>query len=132
MATINDALANAQLDSFGARFANGFLRFYGDTAPADANAALTGATLIAEINLDATPFDAAAGRSLTKAGADTYSDDQINQDGTVNTFRLVSADGTHVLQGTVTATGGGGEITLQDVNLVQNGTLTITGFSITQ
>jgi hypothetical protein len=47
-------------------------------------------------------------------------------------FRITDSAGTtcHV-QGNITATGGGGDMTLDNISIAQNQTVTVSGFSIT-
>lgn len=98
-------------------------------APADCAAAITG-TILATINL-ASDWMAAAG-SGTKAKAGTWQDTLADNTGTADFFRLFASDGTTChIQGTVTATGGGGDMTLDNVSIAQNQQVTITTFTLT-
>lgn len=60
MASITTAQRNRAADAVTARCNNGFVRIYAGTPPADANAALSGNTLLAELAFGATAFGAAA------------------------------------------------------------------------
>lgn len=52
--------------------------------------------------------------------------------GTAAHFRLYASDGTTChMQGTVTATGGGGDLTLDNTNIANAQTVNITGFTLT-
>lgn len=98
-------------------------------APATCATADSG-TVVATLNL---PSDwMAASSSGVKAKSGTWQDASADAAGTVAHFRIYASDGTTChMQGTVTATGGGGDLTL-DNNVVSSGqTVTITSFSIT-
>jgi hypothetical protein len=52
--------------------------------------------------------------------------------GTAGHFRLFASNGTTChMQGTVTATGGGGDLTLDNTNIANGQTVQITGFTLT-
>lgn len=74
--------------------------------------------------------DAASGQKV-KAG--TWEDaDGADNAGTAAHFRLYASDGTTChMQGTVTATGGGGDMTVQNTNFAAGQDVTITGFTLT-
>ena len=59
MASITTANRNRAADPVAARCNSGLLRVYSGTPPADANAALSGNTLLAELTFGATAFGAA-------------------------------------------------------------------------
>jgi hypothetical protein len=73
---------------------------------------------------------AAAGGS--KAYNPTWSDNSADAAGTAGHFRIYANDGTTCgMQGTVTATGGGGDLTVDNTNFAAGQQFTITGFTIT-
>lgn len=99
-----NAARDAALNAITATLNNGSLRIYGGTAPADADAALGGATLLAELPLGATAFGAASGGVAT-ANAIT-ADSSADADGVPTFFRLLASNGTTVVyQGTAGASG---------------------------
>lgn len=83
---------NLALDAFLAQLNNGFLRLYNGTAPANADAALSGNTLLAELGLGATAFGAASAGVAT-ANAITR-DSSANNSGTPTFARWYKSDGT--------------------------------------
>jgi hypothetical protein len=95
-----DAAANAVV----ALCNNGFLRIYSGTAPANANTALSGNTLLAEVGFGATAFGAASSGVCT---ANAISPDtSADATGTPTFFRTFQSDGTTVVfQGTAGASG---------------------------
>lgn len=117
------AIRNAQLDAWETTIGTApILRLYNGTPPANVAAALSGNTLLAEGSLPSDWAAAAASGSKAKSGTWTLTGQSGAGSGTAATFyRIYASDGTtpHE-QGTVTATGGGGDLTL-DNNSVANG-----------
>jgi hypothetical protein len=96
------------------------------TVPATAATADAG-TLLASITL---PSDWLANASAgSKARAGTWSG-TASDDGTAGHFRIKAGATTHI-QGTVTATGGGGDMTLVNTSLASSQPITIDSFTLT-
>ena len=73
---------------------------------------------------------AASGGSKAKTG--TWEDLSADAAGTAGHFRLYASDGTTChIQGTITATGGGGDMTLDNVVIAAAQAITITAFTVT-
>jgi hypothetical protein len=129
---LSDAVANAMLDAFEVAIGtSAVLKIYDLTAGAPANcaAAITG-TVLATINLPSDWMAAAASRSKAKLG--TWQDTSADGAGTADFFRVFASDGTTChYQGTVTATGGGGDATLDNPVIAAGQTVTVTGFTLT-
>lgn len=124
------AVRNAQLDAVESTTGTAaLLRIYSGAAPANCAAAASG-TLLAEITL---PSDwMAAASSGSKALSGTWQDASANATGTAGHFRLLDSGGTTChAQGTVTATGGGGDLTLDNTSIASGQSVTITSFTIT-
>ena len=86
-------------------------------------------TVLATLSLPSDWMADAASGSKAKAG--TWSDTEADSTGTAGHFRLYATDGTtQHIQGTVTVTGGGGDMTLDSVSITAGQTVTITGFTI--
>jgi hypothetical protein len=133
--TMNEPLRNAILDGINTFVDAGLLRIYSGSKPATANLAPTG-TLLASITLPADAFAAASAGAIAKAG--TWSDPSANDTGTAGYFRISetgdddSLDGDfHRIDGTVTATGGGGDLTLDSVSIAALQAVTVNTFTIT-
>lgn len=123
------AVRNNQLDQVEATAgATAKLQLRTGTQPANAAAAATG-TLLREITLPADWMNAAATGSKTKLG--TWSDSSVGTAGTVAHFRIVDNAGTtcHV-QGSVTATGGGGDMTVDNAVIAVSQTITVNTFTL--
>jgi hypothetical protein len=124
------AVRNAQLDAVESTTGTAaILRIYSGAAPANCAAAASG-TLLAEMTL---PSDwMAAASSGSKALSGTWQDASANATGTAGHFRLLDSGGTTChAQGTVTATGGGGDLTLDNTSIASGQSVTITSFTIT-
>jgi len=98
-------------------------------APADCDTADAG-TVLATLSLPSDWMAAAANGSKAKAG--TWEDASADAAGTAAHWRLYKSDGTTcVAQGTITATGGGGDLTLVNTNIAEGQPITITSFTLT-
>lgn len=95
-------------------------------APADAAAADSG-TVLATMTLPSDWLAAAA--SGSKAIAGTWQDTSADAAGTVGHFRIKQGATCHI-QGSVTATGGGGDMTLDNNVLAVGQQVTVTSFTI--
>lgn len=109
------------------------LRFYSGTKPGKCSDAP--GTLLASITLtgDFMSGASAAGNVVTKAKnpASTWSA-QANPGGVIGYYRIYDSTLTTCHeQGTVTATGGGGDITIDNTTVALNQTITITSKTIT-
>lgn len=121
--TTNTALKNSLLDGIDAVFNNGTCVLYTGTPPGAGNAA-TG-TVLATINLGADSFAAASGG--TKAKTNTWTATATGA-GVAGYFRLINSGATQILEGNVTTTGGGGDITLDNTNIAVGQSVTINTF----
>ncbi len=95
--------------------------------PANAAAADTG-TLLASMALPSDWLAAASAGAKTLLG--TWQDTSADAAGTAGHFRIKQGATTHI-QGNITATGGGGDLTLDNVSIALAQQVTITGFTIT-
>ena len=127
----SDTVANAMLDAFETAIGtSAVLKIYDLTAgaPANCGAAITG-TVLATLSLPSDWMAAASSRSKAKSG--TWQDASADAAGTADFFRLFASDGTTChAQGTVTVTGGGGNLTLDNTSIASGQSITITSFSI--
>ena len=124
------AVRNAQLDAVESTTGTAaILRIYSGAVPGNCAAAASG-TLLAEMTL---PSDwMAAASSGSKALSGTWQDASANATGTAGHFRLLDSGGTTChAQGTVTATGGGGDLTLDNTSIASGQSVTITSFTLT-
>ena len=119
---------NAMLDALEATIgASPVLQLRTGNPPATADVASTG-TVIATMILPADWLSAAAGRAKSLLG--TWQDTSADATGTVQHFEIRSSGGTPGLRGTVTLTGAGGDITLDQVALNTSQSVSLTSFSL--
>jgi hypothetical protein len=96
--------------------------------PANCAAANTGSLLI-EISLPSDWMNAASGGTKTLLGSWTGS---ATGTGTAGHFRIFdSGDTTCGIQGSITATGGGGDMTLDNTSIATGQTVTVNSFTLT-
>lgn len=121
---------NAQLDAFETAIgASAVLKIRTGTVPATCATADSG-TVLATLTLPSDWMAAASSGSKAKSG--TWEDTSADAAGTAAHFRLYASDGTTChAQGTVTATGGGGDMTVDNTSFASGQSFTITGFTIT-
>lgn len=104
------------------------LQFRSGAQPANCAAAASG-TLLCELALPADWQAAASAGSKVKAG--TWSGTGVAA-GSAGHFRLVDNAGTTChMQGSVTATGGGGDLTVDNVSIAVGQTVTVNTFTTT-
>lgn len=102
------------------------LNLHSGTQPSSASVADTG--LLASILLPSDWMGAASSGSKQLAGTWTGS---ATAAGTVGHFRLITSASVCEMQGTVTATGGGGDMTLDNTSVSASQTITVTTFTLT-
>lgn len=94
--------------------------------PANVAAADSG-TVLATLNLPSDWLAAASGGEKAQSG--TWEDTSADATGTAAHYRIYASDGTtQKVQGSVTATGGGGDLTVQNTSFAAGQAFTITGF----
>lgn len=126
---LSTVVRNARLDVIESTIgASPKLQLRTGAPPANCAAADSG-TLLAEMTCPADWLQAAANGSKALSGAWTTAGLPAAGTGTAaGHYRLKDSAGTTCHeQGTVTVTGGGGDLTLDNVNIAENQTITITG-----
>jgi len=126
------AVRNSRLDAIESTIGTSpFLRIYSGTPPANPAAALSGNTLLAEVALPSDWLAAASGGTKSKSG--TWTDSSADGTGTASFYRIYASDGTTCHeQGTVTATGGGGDMTVDSTSFTAGQSFTINTWSYTE
>jgi hypothetical protein len=127
---LSTTVRNARLDQIETTIGTSvILRIYSGTKPTACADTATG-DLLAEMTLPSDWMAAASSGSKAKAG--TWSDASANGTGTAGYFRILESTGTTChLQGTVTGTGGGGDLELDNTSIATGQAVTISTFSIT-
>ena len=124
------AVRNAQLDAFESTTgASAVLRILSGTVPATCATTQTG-TLLASLSLPSDWMSAASAGAKALLG--TWNDTSADATGTAGYFRILDSTGTTChAQGTITATGGGGDMTLDNTSIASGQTVTVTSFTLT-
>lgn len=137
------SIANAQAiqgcDAFvdacdlGSTNASAHVRIYSGTPPTLVDDALSGNTLLAELVMSNPAFGAATDINPgARATASAISDDTTaDAGGTATFFRILDRNNTPRIQGSITATGGGGDMTLNTVSIVINALVKVTSLTTT-
>lgn len=136
--SFSTAFANKVLDAFGNAgagfgFDAGVLEIRSGAAPGPD--AADGGTLLASITLPADAFAAAGSKSMAKAG--TWEDASADATGTAAHFRVKQSGDTggatgstdERIEGTVTGTGGGGDMELDNTSIAAAQAVTINTFT---
>ena len=122
---------NAKLDAVETAIGTApVLKIRTGAQPANCAAADTG-TVLVTINL-ASDWMAAASSGAKSMSGLPVTDLSADATGTAGHFRLYASNGTTCgLQGSITATGGGGDMTLDNVLIATAQLVSITGFTLT-
>lgn len=108
---------NGEADFIGVAADSGYIRIYSGSQPTDADTALSGQTLLAELRFGADAFPAAVAGLLT-ANAITQ-DSSADATGTATWARILKSDGTTVLFD--------GSVGTASANVILNTTSIVTG-----
>lgn len=127
---VSVAVANAALDTLESTIGtSAVLKIRTGAAPATCATADSG-TVLATLTLPSDWMAAASSGSKAKSG--TWQDTSADASGTAAHYRIYASDGTTChLQGSVTVTGGGGDMTLDSVSITSGQTVTITAYTLT-
>ncbi len=127
---LSTAVRNARLDAIEVTVGTApILEIFTGAQPANCAAADSG-TKLASITLPSDWMAAAASGSKAKSG--TWQDASADASGTAAHWRLKDSGGTTVhAQGSVTATGGGGDMTVDNTNFAAGQSFTVNTFTLT-
>lgn len=123
------AVRNSQADNHTPNYNTGYQRIYNGTKPTDANTALSGNTLLAELRYSATAFGAAVAGVAT-ANAITQ-DSSADATGTATFARNFKSDGTTVISDFTVGTSGA-DLNLVTLSIVITQPVQVTSCTITQ
>jgi len=127
---LSTSVRNAELDAIETAVgASAVLKVRTGAQPATCAVADSG-TVLATCNLPADWMAAASAGSKALSG--TWQDASADNTGTAAHFRLYASDGvTCHMQGAITLTGGGGDMTVDSVNFTAGQQFTVTAFTLT-
>lgn len=120
------ARRDEMLTTFCAHANSGILRIYDSAQPANADTALSGQMVLAELTMNATAFVIAAGVATANA---VTQDASANNTGTATWFRLFKADGTTVLMDGNVSTSGA-DCNLDSTSITVTVPVSITAFTL--
>jgi hypothetical protein len=124
----SDSATNAALDAIETAIGvSPTLEIRSGAAPATCAAAATG-TVLATAALPSDFMSNATSRAKALLG--TWQDTSADASGTAGHFRIRQGATCHI-QGSVTASGGGGDMTLDNTNIALGQQVTVTAFNIT-
>ena len=123
------SVRNAELDAIETAIGAGaVLKIRTGSVPATVATADSG-TVLATMTLPSDWMAAASSGSKAKSG--TWQDTSADATGTAGHFRIYASDGTTAhIQGTVTITGGGGDLILDNTSIASGQVVTVSSFSI--
>lgn len=121
------ASTDAIVDRIDAGAGAGTLKIYTGSQPADADDAESG-TLLVTITLSDPAYGAASNGVASLSG--TPSGTAVAA-GTAGYFRVEDSTGANVFDGSVTATGGGGDLELDNTSIASGQSVTISSLSFT-
>ena len=126
---LSTTVRNALLDAIETAIGTApILKIRSGSAPANCAAADSG-TVLATATLPSDWMAAASGGSKSLSG--TWQDTSADATGTAAHFRLYDSGGTTChAQGTVTATGGGGDMTVDSTSFTSGQSFTVTSFTL--
>jgi hypothetical protein len=127
---LSTTVRNARLDAIETAIgATAVMRIRTGAQPADCAQADSG-TLLAELTLPSDWLAAAAAGAKAKSG--TWQDASANGTGTAAHFRIYESTGTTChLQGSITITGGGGDMEVDNTSFAAGQQFTVTSFTLT-
>jgi hypothetical protein len=125
--TARSAAADAVVDLIDAGAAAGTLKIYSGSVGTTANDTPAG-TLLATVAWADPAFGAASSGVATATDPASVN---ASATGTAGCFLVEDSNGNNVFDGTVTATGGGGDLTLSSTSLVSGSPVDITSFTYT-
>ena len=126
---LSNACVNAEADTLSALLGNGYLRLYSTGQPANADTALSGQTMLAELRFSVTAAPAAVAGVITFNAITSATAAASN---TATWFRCLKSDGTTVVfDGTVDVAGNTPNLALNSVVISSGATVSVSSFTHT-
>ena len=126
---LSNACVNAEADALSALLAKGYLRLYSTGQPANADTALSGQTMLAELRFSVTAAPAASAGVITFNAITSATAAASN---TATWFRCLKSDGTTVVfDGTVDVAGNTPNLALNSVAISAGATVSVSSFTHT-
>ena len=126
---LSHACVNAEADALSALLGNGYLRLYSTGQPINADTALSGQTMLAELRFSVTAALAASAGVITFNAITSATAAASN---TATWFRCLKSDGTTVVfDGTVDVAGNTPNLALNSVVISAGATVSVSSFTHT-
>lgn len=127
---LSTTVRNARLDAIETAISTSPVLKIRTGAPPAACSTADSGTVLATLTLPSDWMANASGGTKAKLG--TWEDTSADATGTAGHFRIYDSGGTTChIQGTITATGGGGDLTVDSVAITAGQDILITGFTLT-
>lgn len=119
----------AAINALAALANNGYLRIFSNDS-ADPDSPSNG-TLLAELRFAATAFQSAVddGTNASAVANALIQDSSADASGTAGHWRAYNSSGTMINKGTISGTGGGGELQLNNINIVFGGIVSVSSLT---
>ena len=127
--TLSDAAAHARLNALTALLNGGTIEVRTGAKPATVGAAATG-TLLGTLGLSATAFANASGRAAVANAIS--SDTSADASGTAGWFRAKASGSAAVIDGTITTSGNGGDLIIDNASIVAGGQINATSWTVSE
>lgn len=120
----SNAVRNAMLDVISSQAGtSALIKIFSGTQPAGGGAETT---KLAQLTCSSSALAPAASAGVLTLNAVT-SDTLADATGTATWFRLETSGGTHIMDGDVSVTDGGGDMQLDSTSIIVNGTVSLSG-----
>jgi hypothetical protein len=126
--TLRHTMLDAITTDIDAGAGAGTLRIYDGSVPADADTALSGNTLLAQLTMSDPSAAGASGGDWTASSI--TADSSADASGTASFFRILDSNAAVVLQGTVGTTGA--DLNLNSVSITAGDNVAVSSFVITE
>lgn len=126
---LSETVRNAMLDAWETAIGTSAVLKIRTGAPPSSIADADSGDVLATLSLPSDWMNAASGGIKGKAG--TWQDSSADDDGTAAHYRIYASNGTtQHMQGTVTITGGGGDMTVDNTNFAISQSFVVTTFNV--
>jgi hypothetical protein len=125
IANLSDVAANAEANALALLLNSGKIDIFSGTQPANANTALAGNTLLAQLTFGSPAFGSAVNGAIT---ANAIGSGSASNTGTASFARIYESDGTTVIMDVQVGTSGAG-INLNTLAIVSGATVSVTSFT---
>lgn len=127
---VRNAMVDGMVDLADAGSGAGTVEIRDGSQPAGPASSASGTTLLATLTLGDPAFGAASGGTATAASI--TGDNSADASGTATWFRVKDSSGNALWDGSCSESGGGGDMILDDTDIVMGGEVNISSWTVTQ